>query len=87
MPANFQLVAAGGDAIFGTSDDVPVAISGGGILQSPAGTVTLSLGSCLPDDSYRLTLVGTGANPIRNLASEALLGGGDAVFTFIVDTP
>ena len=87
VAANFQLVAAGGDAIFGTSDDVPVAISGGGILQSPAGTVTLSLGSGLPDDSYRLTLVGTGANPIRNLASEALLGGGDAVFTFIVDTP
>lgn len=87
VAANFQLVAAGGDATFGTSDDVPVAISGGGILQNPAGTVTLSLGSGLPDDSYRLTLVGTGANPIRNPAGQALLGGGDAVFTFIVDTP
>jgi hypothetical protein len=87
VATNFQLVAAGRDATFGTSDDVLVVIPGGGILQSPAGTVTLSLGGGLPDDSYRLTLVGTGVNPIRNLAGEALLGGGDAVFTFIVDTP
>ena len=85
--ANFELVGAGVDASFGTSDDVSITIPASGILQSPAGTVTISLGANLPDDSYRLTLLGTGANPLRNLAGDPLQGGQDAVSQFVVRTP
>ncbi|MFM1902830.1 MAG: hypothetical protein RLZZ440_730, partial [Planctomycetota bacterium] len=87
VPANFQLVAAGGDGLFGTADDAAVTIASAGIVQSPAGTVVIGIGDGLPDDTYRLTLLGTGTNPLRNTSGEPLLGGQDIVASFTVNTP
>jgi subtilisin family serine protease len=84
VPANFQLAGAGPDGSFGTGDDVAVAIAAAGIAQSPSGTVTLTLASGLEEDTYRLRLKGTGSNPLRNEAGEALLGGTDVDRTFTV---
>jgi subtilisin family serine protease len=84
IAANFQLTGAGEDAEFGTTDDVAVAIPTDGIAQDPAGTVTITLAEELPEDAYRLRLVGTGENPLRNEAGDALVGGTDVVRTFTV---
>jgi subtilisin family serine protease len=87
VPANFQLVAAGTDRQFGTADDVAVPIAPSAIVQSPAGAITVAVGAGLADGAYRLTLVGTGANPLRNAAGVPLLGGQDATANFTVSTP
>ena len=86
VPANFQLTGAGPDGTLGTGDDVAVTIPAGGIVQSPAGTVTLALGAGLPEAAYRLRLVGTGSNPLRNDAGQPLLGGTNVERTFTVRT-
>jgi hypothetical protein len=75
VPANFQLTGAGADRVLGTADDVAVAIPAGGIAQSPTGTITLTLAAGLAEDAYRLRLMGTGSNPLRNVAGVPLQGG------------
>ena len=84
VPANFQLTRAGSDGAFGTADDVTVAIPAGGIAQSPAGTITITLAAGLAEDAYRLRLVGTGSNPLRNTAGDPLQGGVNVDRTFTV---
>jgi hypothetical protein len=82
--ANFDLRGAGVDGSFSTADDILVPISNSQVAQSPAGTVTITLGSGLAESAYRLRLVGTGGNPLRNLAGQALAGGADVVREFTV---
>lgn len=82
--ANFDLRGAGADGAFSTADDILVPISNSQVAQSPAGTVTITLGSGLAESAYRLRLVGTGANPLRNAAGQALAGGTDVVRDFTV---
>jgi subtilisin family serine protease len=82
--ANFDLRGAGADGSFGTGDDILVPISDSQVAQSPAGTVTITPGSGLAESAYRLRLVGTGANPLRNAAGQALAGGTDVVREFTV---
>ena len=82
--ANFDLRGAGADGSFSTADDILVPISNSQVAQSPAGTVTITLGSGLAESAYRLRLVGTGGNPLRNLAGQALAGGADVVREFTV---
>lgn len=84
VPANFQLTGAGPDATLGTADDVAVTIPAGGIAQAPAGTVTITLGAGLAEATYRLRLVGTGANPLRNVAGQPLMGGVNVDRSFTV---
>ena len=84
VPANFQLTGAGPDRAFGTADDVAVAVPAGGIAQSPAGTITITLTAGLAEDAYRLRLVGTGSNPLRNVAGLPLQGGVNVDRTFTV---
>jgi subtilisin family serine protease len=84
VPGNFQLTGAGPDRSFGTVDDITVAIPAGGIAQLPAGTVTITLAAGLAEDAYRLRLMGTGSNPLRNAAGLPLQGGVNVDRTFTV---
>src|SRR5262249_38471270 len=97
-----KVVRAGADGILGTADDVAVPINTASIqiqnLGPPAGAqvVKFSIPNVTTNDLYRITLVGTGSNPITDLAGNALNNGTDfnldvAVFspgvshTFFVD--
>ena len=91
-PGNYQLIGAGADGVFGTADDVSYALSP----QYTAGgtLVTLNVSSgTLPQGLYRLTLKGSGAAGIQDLAGNLLDGdsngtpGGDYVRTFTLALP
>ncbi len=75
---------AGGTGNF-TGAGIPVPIVSGSVrlnyLHTPTGaeTVTFALQGPLPNDFYRITLKGTGAAPIRDIAGNALDGAGTGV--------
>ena len=75
---------AGGTGSFtGAGIAVPIVAGSFNItyLDSPKGAiqVTFALQGPLPNDFYRITLKGTGANPIRDVAGNALDGAGTGV--------
>ena len=61
-----RLTRSGGDGLFGTADDLTVAASREVGLRG--NDVILRFGENLPDDNYRIDIVGTGSGPIlRNI--------------------
>ena len=88
---NFLLVGDGDDGEFGSEtapgDDVSISISDSQISQAldgSQGVVTISFSSPLLPDRYRLTLKGTGSNPLRNGAGLPLSNGKDLSSIFLV---
>jgi hypothetical protein len=82
--ANFRLVGDGNDNLFGTSDDRTVIVTPD-FDGSTTVTLRASAGLPLADDSYRLTLSGTGT--IADAAGVPLLDGLDSVTFFTVFAP
>ncbi len=97
----FLLTASGGDGAFGDANDVPITATA---ITTPAMTpmsATMDLsGLTLPDDTYRVQLLGDGASIILDIDANALDGefsgsfpsgdgtqGGDFEATFVVDSP
>ena len=88
---NFLLVGDGDDGEFGSEtapgDDVSISISDSQISQAldgSQGVVTISFSSPLLPDRYRLTLKGTGSNPLRNGDGLPLSNGKDLSSIFLV---
>ncbi len=79
---NFLLRSDGADDIFDTGDDVVIPIATSDLTQPTSQRVLITLDSDLPLEQYRLTLLGTGASPIRNLLDEPLNAGSDEVREF-----
>lgn len=100
-PTTFLLVGSGGDGTFGEANDVPVMAASIMVpAANPASAVFDLTGVALPDDTYRVSLLGDGASVILDLDANALDGeyvgvlpsgnsaaGGDFVTTFTVTTP
>jgi hypothetical protein len=94
----FRLDRSGGDGTFGNGNDVAIVPAGVSVPLTNAATATMNLtGAASAIDTYRVTLVGTGAATIRDLANNNLDGelagalpsgnaaaGGDFVATFRV---
>ena len=78
---NFLLRSSGADGVFDTPDDNVLTIDTASLSQAQPNRVVINLGQMLPVGGYRLTLVDTGENPIRDPAGNAL-GGGDAIHFF-----
>ena len=84
-------ITRSGDGIFGNGDDVDVDPQ-----RSPTGAfpngfmgigdrsneVVVRFGEVLPDDFYRITIFGSGANPLRNTLGQAFNNGLDVVIDF-----
>src|SRR5262249_6867133 len=73
---------AGKDGVFGTPDDVPVAIDAGSFKLTPLKTgplgperLTFTISQGLVNDQYKVTLLGTGNSPVVDIAGNALDGG------------
>ena len=72
--ATFRLVRSGGDYLFGQADDVTIAASSPPRLVAYDRAWFPLAGRTLPPDLYRITLVGTGASPVRDTVGNALDG-------------
>ena len=75
---------SGQDGIFGNGNDVPVTLGYVG-LGATAEDVVLRFGENLSDDYYRITIKGTGPNPLQNVAGEDYANGTDGQFAFRLD--
>jgi hypothetical protein len=82
VTANSILVTrAGPDGVFGTADDVPVPIDANSVTITPLRNgaqgpelVNFTVSGTLTNDEYSLTLRGTGATPITDIAGNPLNG-------------
>ena len=75
---------SGQDGIFGNGNDVPITLGYVG-LGASAEDVVLRFGENLSDDYYRITIKGTGPNPLQNVAGEDHANGTDGHFAFRLD--
>ena len=82
VPANFLLRDNGPDDIFETPDDRAFSFSSSDLTQPQGDQVQIELGAMLGPEEYRLTLLGTGSNPIRDNEDAPLNGGIDEVYFF-----
>ncbi len=96
----FTLQASGGDDTFGNGNEVPIAASSISTPNTTPMSATFDLtGVVLTDDTYRVTLFGSGASNIQDIDANALDGefsgtfpsgdgtaGGDFVADFSVST-
>ena len=87
---NVTVEGSGGDGIFGNGNDVAVAPDSVAVNGTDADQLDIDLPAGLADDTYRVTLTGTGGAPLMDVNGNTLDGdsddvaGGDHVFTFDV---
>jgi len=84
VAGNFELRDNGADNTFGTGDDTVYTVSAA---EPQAGTTQLTLASELGEETYRLTIRGTGSNPVRDTQGTVLNGGQDEQRTFTIEVP
>jgi hypothetical protein len=73
--ATFTLTRSGGDGVFGNGNDVAVAASAVAVPLANPRSAVMQLGGVTPvEDTYRVTLLGTGAATILDLSGNALDG-------------
>ncbi len=79
-----RLVRAGHDGAFGQANDVivPVGFTG---LGDNNREVVMRFAEALPDDTYQITIVGSGADPLRDTSGAAFNGGIDVTINFRLD--
>ncbi|HDZ44671.1 MAG TPA: LEPR-XLL domain-containing protein [Phycisphaerae bacterium] len=82
LGANFLLRGSGPDGGFDALDDVIFSIPTSWLTQTHSNRITITLDADLPYDNYRLTILGTGATPIRDMAGNALNDGVNTVHLF-----
>ena len=71
-----QLTRAGGDGVFGDANDVMIQPGYIGVADMP-NEVLLRFSETLPDDEFRIDILGTGGSPLRNTEGDAFNGGED----------
>jgi hypothetical protein len=79
-----QIVRSGFDGAFGNGNDVAITPGYIGIGERP-NEVVFRFADALPDDKYRITIVGAGATPLRNMAGEAFNNGANKTVDFELD--
>jgi len=75
--ANFLLRTDGADEIFGTPDDGVVPIADWNVTLPQNDVVAITFAGDLAFDDYRLTIIGSGASPIRDPDGNPLNQGAD----------
>ena len=66
-----RLVRAGNDGAFGQANDVSLSLGLSGLGDNNR-EVVVRFAEALPDDTYRIIIVGTGADPLRDIVGHAL---------------
>src|SRR3954470_2280846 len=81
LASGFKVVRAGADGALGSADDVVIAPGYIGLLDDPRAVV-MRFASNLPDDLYQITVVGSGATPLKDLAGLVFNGGVNELISF-----
>lgn len=84
LAGGFIVKGAGLDRTLGTADDVTITPGFLG-MGDTAREVVMRFASNLPDDAYQVTLVGTGATPLRDTNGNRFNDGADQSLVFTVD--
>ncbi len=95
---SLQVIRSGGDGTFGNANDVTMSIDPNSIQVVPLKTgglgaeiITFNIigttAAPIANDQYQITVKGTGANPVLDIAGNPLNGGRDFVSTTVVYTP
>ncbi len=82
--SNFLLRSSGADGVFDTGDDDIITIETDDISNPSGNWISLQLDGELDAGEYRLTLLGTGINPLSDVAGNTLADGSDVIRTFTV---
>jgi hypothetical protein len=84
IASGIRLTRAGGDGLFGQANDVTIqpGFLGLGVNNRE---VIMRFAETLPDDTYRVTIVGAGTTPLRDTAGIAINGGVDFTLNFRLD--
>lgn len=82
--ANVRVARSGFDGAFGQANDVVITPGFIGIGEAP-NEIVLRFQENLPDDLYRVTLVGSGTTPLQNVGNEAFNNGADRQVGFELD--
>lgn len=87
--SSILLTRAGADGTLGTADDVNIAIAaqsfsvtnlGPGVNGKGPQEISFTVSGALPNDQYALTVRGSGATPLRDIAGNGLAGSFDGTF-------
>jgi len=84
LAGGFVVKGAGLDSTLGTADDVTITPGFLG-MGDTTREVIMRFASNLPDDAYQVTLVGTGATPLRDTNGNPFNDGADQSLVFTVD--
>ena len=82
--ANFLLRDNGADNVFDTADDTVHAIGDSNLSQPRGDRAVISLPGGLPPEAYRITITGSGANPLQDSDGKTLNAGGDHEHFFTI---
>ena len=80
-----ELTRGGDNQILGDADDVTVPVGYSGVDPNDPNFVVVRFAETLPDDVYQLTIFGTGATPLKNVAGDIFNEGEDATLNFELD--
>ncbi|MEZ6132565.1 MAG: hypothetical protein R3C59_28195 [Planctomycetaceae bacterium] len=79
-----QITGAGFDGTFGDGNEIPIQGGFVGLTDRP-DTVVFRFAQALPDDTYRIDILGSGPNPLQNVDGEAFSDGNDLSLNFSVN--
>ncbi|HUT92028.1 MAG TPA: GEVED domain-containing protein, partial [Thermoguttaceae bacterium] len=81
---SIEIVRSGSDGVIGDGDDVTVEYGWIGIGDRP-NEVIVRFAETLPDDLYRINLIGSGSSPLRDVNGYLFRGGLDGRLEFELD--
>lgn len=81
-----QIVRSGGDGVYGNGNDSVIVPGFIGIGVKP-NEVVVRFADSLPDDSYRITVVGAGPTPLKNITGDVFNSGANTVTNLRLDLP
>ncbi len=81
LPGGITVTRSGFDGVFGNADDVAIQPGFLGLGEN-SNQVIMRFASALPDDGYRIRLVGTGETPLKNTIGQPFNMGTDVTVGF-----
>ena len=85
--SNLSLLKSGGDGTFGDGNEVVVDLSSAILSQPQGDQIHLALPTELAElETYKLTFVATGTNPLRSTTGNAIYDGTDYEYLFEIST-
>jgi hypothetical protein len=83
--STLMITRSGGDGVFGNGNDVAITPGFLGLLTDSQREVIMRFASNLPDDQYRIQIIGAGIAPLKDIAGTPFNGGVNQTINFDLD--